>query len=135
MVASANVWMVVRVGCTPPELLLVIEFTAHAAVKNFDSHYGINVGDPRDPTGPRCPVSGENSFGPTQKNFMPANASALPGSSPQDALAVRTSPWDSYGRRTLRSDARAEPSRPKRRNTRRRNKLPDSLSTLRIDDL
>ncbi len=54
---------------TPPELLLVIEFIAQAAVKNFDSHYEINVGGPRDPTGPRCPVSGENSFGPTQKNL------------------------------------------------------------------
>jgi hypothetical protein len=52
-----------------PELLLVIEFTARAAVTNFDSHYEINVDGPSDPTGPRCPVSAENSFGPTQENI------------------------------------------------------------------
>jgi hypothetical protein len=52
-----------------PELLLVIEFTARAAVGNFDSHYEVNISGPTDPTGPRCPVSGENSFGPTQKNL------------------------------------------------------------------
>jgi hypothetical protein len=54
---------------TPPELLLVIEFRARAAVRNFDSHYEINISGPSDPTGPRCPVSGEDSFGPTQKNL------------------------------------------------------------------
>ncbi len=53
----------------PPELLLVIEFTARAAVRNYDSHYEINISGPRDPIGPRCPVSGESSFGPTQKNL------------------------------------------------------------------
>lgn len=52
-----------------PELLLVIEFTARAAVTSFDSHYEINISGPSDPTGPRCPVSGEQSFGPTQKNL------------------------------------------------------------------
>jgi hypothetical protein len=52
-----------------PELLLVVEFTARAAVRNFDSHYEINISGPSDPTGPRCPVSGESSFGPTQKNL------------------------------------------------------------------
>jgi hypothetical protein len=52
-----------------PELLLVIEFTARTAVTNFDSHYEINISGPSDPTGPGCPVSGEKSFGPTQKNL------------------------------------------------------------------
>ncbi len=51
------------------ELLLVIEFTARAAVTSFDSHYEINISGPSDPTGPQCPVSGEKSFGPTQKNL------------------------------------------------------------------
>jgi hypothetical protein len=53
----------------PPELLLVIEFTARVAVTNFASHYEINSSGPRDPTGPRCPVSGESGFGPTQKDL------------------------------------------------------------------
>jgi hypothetical protein len=54
---------------TPPELLLAIEFTARVAVRNFDSHYEIKIDGPRDPIGPRCPVSAESSFGPTQKNI------------------------------------------------------------------
>jgi hypothetical protein len=53
----------------PPQLLLVIEFTAHAAVTNFDSHYEINTTNPNDPQNPKCPGAGGGSFGPTQTNL------------------------------------------------------------------
>ena len=54
---------------TPPEMLLVVEFTARAAVTNFDSHYEINTSDPNDPGKPRCPGAGAGQFGPTQQNL------------------------------------------------------------------
>jgi hypothetical protein len=53
----------------PPELLLVIEFTARAAVTSFDSHYEINVSDPSDPSNRQCPGPGGGSFGPTQSDL------------------------------------------------------------------
>ena len=53
----------------PPELLLVVEFVAHAAVTNFDSHYEINTSDPPDPRNRQCPVAGASQFGPTQTNL------------------------------------------------------------------
>jgi hypothetical protein len=53
----------------PPELLLVVEFTARVAVTNFDSHYEINTSDPADPGNPRCPSAGASQFGPTQRNL------------------------------------------------------------------
>jgi hypothetical protein len=52
-----------------PAMLIVIEFTAHAAVTNFDSHYEINRTNPRDPGNPKCFPSGGSSFGPTQINL------------------------------------------------------------------
>jgi hypothetical protein len=53
----------------PPELLLVIEFTARAAVTNFDSHYEINTSNPSDPRNPKCLPAGGGTFGPTQSNL------------------------------------------------------------------
>jgi hypothetical protein len=53
----------------PPELLLVIEFTARAAVTNFDSHYEINTSNPSDPGNPKCLPAGGGTFGPTQSNL------------------------------------------------------------------
>jgi hypothetical protein len=53
----------------PPSLLIEIEFTARAAVKNFDSHYEINTSNPYDPGEPKCPGPGGGSFGPTQSNL------------------------------------------------------------------
>jgi hypothetical protein len=53
----------------PPELLLVVEFTARAAVTNFDSHYEINTSDPSDPGNPKCLGAGAGQFGPTQRNL------------------------------------------------------------------
>jgi hypothetical protein len=53
----------------PPELLLVVEFTARAAVTNFDSHYEIDTSDPSDPRDRSCPVAGASQFGPTQRNL------------------------------------------------------------------
>ncbi len=53
----------------PPELLLVVEFTARAAVTNFDSHYEIDTSDPADPRNPQCPGGGAGGFGPTQTNL------------------------------------------------------------------
>ncbi len=53
----------------PPEVLLVVEFTARAAVTNFDSHYEINTTNPDDPGNPKCPGPGGGSFGPTQRNL------------------------------------------------------------------
>jgi hypothetical protein len=53
----------------PPELLLVVEFTARAAVTNFDSHYEVNTSDPADPSNPKCPTAGASQFGPTQTNL------------------------------------------------------------------
>ncbi len=53
----------------PPEELLVVEFTARIAVRNFDSHFEINTTNPTSrPT--RCPVSGGGGgFGPTDTNL------------------------------------------------------------------
>jgi hypothetical protein len=53
----------------PPELLLVVEFTAREAVTNFDSHYEINTSDPDARGDHKCPVSGASQFGPTQTNL------------------------------------------------------------------
>lgn len=54
----------------PPQQLLVVEFTAHVAVKNFESHFEINTTDPVNRPGSRCPVSGGgSSFGPTDTNL------------------------------------------------------------------
>jgi hypothetical protein len=53
----------------PPELLLVVDFTARVAVTNFDSHYEINTSDPYDPGNPTCPGPGAGNFGPTQTNL------------------------------------------------------------------
>jgi hypothetical protein len=53
----------------PPELLLVVEFTARAAVTNFDSHYEVNTSDPADPGNSKCPSVGASQFGPTQTNL------------------------------------------------------------------
>ena len=53
----------------PPELLLVVEFTARAAVTNFDSHYEINTREPLAPGNPKCPGAGASQFGPTQTNL------------------------------------------------------------------
>jgi hypothetical protein len=53
----------------PPETLLVIQFTARAAVTNFDRHYEINVSDAHDRSNPKCPGPGGGSFGPTQTNL------------------------------------------------------------------
>jgi len=53
----------------PPAMLVVIEFTAHAAVTNFDSHYEINRSNPSDPGNPKCLPAGGGSFGPTQINL------------------------------------------------------------------
>jgi hypothetical protein len=52
-----------------PQLLLLIEFTARAAVTNFDSHYEINMSTPDDRGNPACPAPGGGSFGPTQVNL------------------------------------------------------------------
>ncbi|MGO8907007.1 MAG: hypothetical protein ACLQMH_15510 [Solirubrobacteraceae bacterium] len=53
----------------PPQQLLVVEFTARAAVTNFDRHYEINTSDPNDPANPHCPGSGGGTFGPTDTNL------------------------------------------------------------------
>jgi len=54
----------------PPEQLLVVEFTARVAVRNFDSHFEINNTDPPVRPDSRCPVSGGgSSFGPTDTNL------------------------------------------------------------------
>ena len=53
----------------PPEQLLVVEFTARVAVKNFDSHFEINTTDPNDRSNPRCPGSHAGGFGPTDTNL------------------------------------------------------------------
>lgn len=54
----------------PPEQVLVVEFTARVAIKNFDSHFEINTTDPVNRPGSRCPVSGGGSFfGPTNTNL------------------------------------------------------------------
>jgi hypothetical protein len=54
----------------PPQQLLVVEFTARVAVRNFDSHFEINTTDPIDRAETRCPVSGGGSmFGPTDTNL------------------------------------------------------------------
>jgi hypothetical protein len=50
-------------------MLIVIEFTARAAVTNFDSHYEINRSNPSDPRKPKCLAAGGESFGPTQVNL------------------------------------------------------------------
>jgi hypothetical protein len=54
----------------PPQQLLVVEFTARVAVRNFDSHFEINTTDPINRPNTRCPVSGGGStFGPTDTNL------------------------------------------------------------------
>jgi hypothetical protein len=54
----------------PPEQLLVVEFTARVAVRNFDSHFEINTTDPINRPNTHCPVSGGGStFGPTDTNL------------------------------------------------------------------
>jgi len=54
----------------PPQQLLVVEFTARVAVRNFDSHFEINTTDPINRPKTRCPVSGGGStFGPTDTNL------------------------------------------------------------------
>jgi hypothetical protein len=55
----------------PPQQLLVVEFTARVAVRNFDSHFEINTTDPINHPNTRCPVSGGGStFGPTDTNLQ-----------------------------------------------------------------
>lgn len=55
----------------PPEHLIVVEFTARVAVRNFDSHFEINTTDPINRPNTRCPVSGgASSFGPTDTNLQ-----------------------------------------------------------------
>lgn len=53
----------------PPELLLVVEFTARAAVTSFDSHYEINTSEVVAPGNPKCQGAGASQFGPTQTNL------------------------------------------------------------------
>jgi hypothetical protein len=53
----------------PPEQLLVVEFTARVAVRNFDSHFEINTTDPIAREKPRCAGSGGGTFGPTDTNL------------------------------------------------------------------
>jgi hypothetical protein len=54
----------------PPQQLLVIEFTARAAVRNFDSHFEINTTDPINRPNTHCPTSGGGgTFGPTDTNL------------------------------------------------------------------
>ena len=50
-------------------MLVVIEFTTHAAVTSFDSHYEINRSNLSDPGNPKCLPAGGGSFGPTQTNL------------------------------------------------------------------
>jgi hypothetical protein len=59
----------ISVGGTPPEVLLVVGFTARIAVTNFDSHYEIKTTDPNDRADKSCPVRGAGTFGPTQTNL------------------------------------------------------------------
>jgi hypothetical protein len=55
----------------PPEQLLVVEFTARVAVRNFDAHYEINTTNPVNPPNTHCPVSGGGgTFGPTNSNLQ-----------------------------------------------------------------
>jgi hypothetical protein len=57
-------------GHGPPEQLLVVEFTARVAVRNFDSHFEIKTTDPPNRPRTRCPVSGGGStFGPTDTDL------------------------------------------------------------------
>ncbi|MFI4978009.1 MAG: hypothetical protein ACHQC8_04955 [Solirubrobacterales bacterium] len=53
----------------PPEQLLVVEFTARVAVRNFDSHFEINTTDPIARDKPRCAGYGASTFGPTDTNL------------------------------------------------------------------
>jgi hypothetical protein len=59
----------IDMGGAPPEVLVIVEFTARAPVTNFDSHYEINTSDPSDPGNSRCPGRGAGQFGPTQTNL------------------------------------------------------------------
>lgn len=53
---------------TPPQLLLVIDFTARFPITNFDSHYEINTTNLHPDT--NCPAGeGAATFGPTNTNL------------------------------------------------------------------
>lgn len=53
----------------PPRMLLVIDFTARHAVRNFDSHYEIETAAPKDPRDPEFQDGCGGTFGPTQTNL------------------------------------------------------------------
>jgi hypothetical protein len=53
----------------PPELLLVVSFTARQAVTSFDSHYEIETSTPRDLRHPGFQEGCGGTFGPTQTNL------------------------------------------------------------------
>ena len=53
----------------PPEVLLIVDFTARRAVTNFDSHYEIETSIPRDRRHPGFQEGCGGTFGPTQTNL------------------------------------------------------------------
>jgi hypothetical protein len=53
----------------PPEVLLVVDFTARQAVTSFDSHYEIETSIPQDPRHPGFQEGCGGTFGPTQTNL------------------------------------------------------------------
>lgn len=53
----------------PPEVLLVVEFTARQAVTDFDSHYEIETTIPREPRHPGFQEDCGGTAGPTQTNL------------------------------------------------------------------
>jgi hypothetical protein len=53
----------------PPEVLLVVNFTARQAVTSFDSHYEIETSVPQDPRHPGFQEGCGGTFGPTQTNL------------------------------------------------------------------
>lgn len=54
---------------SPPERLLVVEFIARVAVRNFDRHFEINTTDPINRPKAGCSGSGGGGFGPTDTNL------------------------------------------------------------------
>lgn len=53
----------------PPEVLLVVDFSARQPVTNFDSHYEIETTVPKDPWHPGFQEYCGGTFGPTQTNL------------------------------------------------------------------
>ncbi len=53
----------------PPEVMLVVNFTAREAVTSFDSHYEIETSIPQDPRHPGFQEGCGGTFGPTQTNL------------------------------------------------------------------